>query len=388
MAGITDILTQGMGEEAGKAFGADIGGSINKGAALAQSIENMKAQREELEQKKQELQMQKATRILDAVEKGSQFKDKAAQNLYFKNYVPGMIKAFKMQDLFPDELMSYVQQSEDVRNKLIGLRLDIQDKIQSGQLKGAAIFQYAKDRLSPEELPLLDTDSLLEQQKFAASEGGKFDRAQFIAGASAAKQEREIKSTGEKEVARETGKEYVAYMANGGRASISSSIRRLEDAANALETGNVKTGGVTTTIPGFRSDSVQVMLNPKMVEMRTEAQSALNNVLRQTLGAAFTKDEGERVLNQVWDDKQSPSVNAKKIREKLVELRSNVADKEALFKRYGHPVPSERGAAEAWLKSKKIQAASLDETEYQKFISGAADKLGISIEDVRKILGK
>ncbi len=113
-------------------------------------------------------------------------------------------------------------------------------------------------------------------------------------------------------------------------------IRNLEEAANALKTGAVKTGNISNKIPLFKTDDAQSMLNPQMVAVKTQSQAALNTVLRATLGAQFTAEEGVRVLNQVWDDKATPAANYKKLRNKIMELKANVKNAEGEFKRFGY----------------------------------------------------
>ncbi len=336
MATLNDMLLGSAIESSKKA--PDALKAMQTGAQLAQAASNVQAQRAQMEQQKEQIQVQKADKIMEAIEKGNNFKDKAAQNLYFKNHVPGMVKALKMEEFFNPEIMSYIQQSPDVRNKLVGLRLDIQDKINNGQLKGANILQYAQSKLTPEELPMLDTDSLLEQQKFAASEEGKSYRAQLVQQGQGERQGTQIDSKGKTALAETVAKQYADYIGAGGRASINASLKKLDEAATALETGKVVTGGKSTVIPGFKSDEAQSIINPQLVEMKSQAQSALNSVLRQTLGAQFTEAEGTKILNQVWDDKLAPKVNAKKVRDKIAELRTGVKDKEKLFKEQGFKV--------------------------------------------------
>lgn len=336
MASISDMLvnsalqtsTQAPDTTQAAASGAQMG------AQLAQQVQNAQMQRAQLEEKKQMLQMQKVDKVMGAIEAGDKFKDKSAQSAYYKNYIPGMIKALKVDDVFNPDLMSFVQQSPDVRAKLAGLKLDVQDKINRGELKGAEIMNYVKGKTTPEELANLDTDSLIEQQKFAASEEGKGFRAKLTADASAGRAQATRDAVGEGELAKKVADAYSKYSAEGGRSGMQSALSKLKEASSLLKSGQVSTGGVTTKIPGFKNDDAQSMLNPKLVEVRTQAQAALNTVLRATLGPQFTEQEGVRVLNQVWDDRQSPAVNAKKVDEKVTELQNNVKNAESEFKRF------------------------------------------------------
>jgi len=334
MASISDMLVQSSlqgSQQAGESFTS----GLKAGADLASTIEAAQQRRAQIEQQKEQLYMQKVDKVMEAVEKGAGFKDKIAQNNYFKNYVPSMIKAFKVDDFFNPELMGFMQ-SPEVRDKLVGLRLDIQDKINNGELKGAQILQYAKSKVSPEELAQLDTESLLEQQKFAAQEAGKSARAETVADAAAGRAKAAREDAGQVELSKKVADKYANYTAGGGRAGMQSSLTKLSEVAKALETGEVETGGVSTKIPWIKSDDAQSMLNPKMVQFKTDAQAALNNILRTTLGTQFTEQEGIRVLNQVWDDRQPPKVNAKRVQDKIKELRANVRDSESEFRRFNY----------------------------------------------------
>lgn len=142
-------------------------------------------------------------------------------------------------------------------------------------------------------------------------------------------------SAGSKELEKKIASKYADWSAGGGRSGIESSLVKLNEVANKLETGKISTGGMTTFIPGLNSDTVQSAINPEMVNTKIEAQSALNSVLRQTLGAQFTAQEGDRVMRQIWDDKQTPQANAKKIRMKISELRSNALSAEREFSKFG-----------------------------------------------------
>jgi hypothetical protein len=340
---------------------------------------------------------------MDAIEKGSGFKDKAAQNMYFKNYLPGMVKALKLNDFFTPETMQFVQGSQEVREKLLGLRLDMQDKIANGELRGAAIFDYAKSKLTPEELAMLDTDSLIEQQKFAMSEAGKTERVSMGQTGQMVRQATQIGSAGQTALAQDVAKKYADYKAGGGRAGMEASLKKLEGAAAALQTGKVTTGGVSTVIPGFKTDAAQSVLNPQMVAVKTDAQAALNTILRATLGAQFTAQEGERVLNQIWDDRQPPKENARRIKEKIDELRSNARNAESEFQRFGYM--QESGIADKGKKAKATAVSAppewqnklnsqidrvkkLNPDEYGKYVNAFANKYNLSAEQVKKALGK
>lgn len=386
MPGIGDLLIQ-SGIQSSKDV-PDIGGAVQKGAELAQTVQNIQAQRQQIEQKKQEIQMQKANAITDTLKIAADAKDPKLKQFLLKNVMPGKIKALGMEEFFGPQTLELLQSSDAAIQKVLGLQLDLEDKVNKGQITGAQAYQQARDLLqNPEELALLDTDRIFEAQKFAVSESGKGSRAAYVAGASATKAREARQEAGNVKLSEEIAKRYADYAAGGGRAAMQTSLGKLEDVASALETGQVKTGGLSTKLPGFKSDDAQSMLNPKLVEMKTQAQSALNAVLRATLGTQFTEQEGLRVLNQVWDDRQTPAVNAKKVRAKINELRTNLKNSENEFKRYGYLKDTGISDWKSSVKRQKERFLKLSPEAKDKALKGMADKFGVDVGAIKKELG-
>lgn len=330
MASITDMLVQGATQSA-QSSGEQLTSGIKTGAALAEQLERTAQMREQMEQQKQQLQLQKVDKLTGLMEKGAQIKSKAARNAFFKNYIPKTAAALGLQDFIPEDTMMMIQADPEQAKKLSLLRA----KITSGQMT----YDQAVSQLDPEEFALMDEAEVAQlesAEKFRVQQENSTERTKYVAGAATARADQARSEAGQVELAKDVAKKYSTYKAGGGSAGMKSSLEKLNEVANALETGTVKTGGATTKIPWLKSDDAQSMLNPKMVEYKTEAQAALNNVLRATLGAQFTEGEGVRVLNQVWDDRQPPAVNAKRVKSKIKELQQNVKDAEAEFSRFGY----------------------------------------------------
>lgn len=395
MASIADMLIQQGLQESGRPV--DISGSIQKGAELAQAMQNMELKRAELEEKKANIKVVKAEKIMDAIEKGSNFKDKAAQNIYFKKHVPSMIKAFGMDDIFGSEVMEYVQTSPDVRNKLIGLRLDIQDKINNGELRGAEIIAYAQQKLSPEELPLLETDSLLEQQKFATKERNDTERSRMLMLGQEQRQQTQIQSVGKQQVAKDVAKEFADYQAAGGRATFEKNLKKLEEAAKKLESGQIQTGQLSAAIPFLGSDAAQDIINPATAALRDDVRGAVQGTLRMTLGSQFTEKEGEAIYNRAINPKQTGAENARRIRAEANAMRQTMANKEAEFAAQGYQVKAPKikeqqpkPAAKAYqseIQSAKAAINKLSKEKREAAIKRIAEGFGITVKDVKKELG-
>jgi NACalpha-BTF3-like transcription factor len=380
MASIAEMLVGSTIQQAQKA--PDITGAVESGAKLAQTAEQIKMQRQQMEDRKQEVQMQKANSIVDTIKIAAQSKDRNLRNFMLKKVVPGKVAALGMDKFFTPETLEMLQSSDEVQKKVLGLQLQLDQQVRSGEITGAEAYQRAQSVLSnPEELAMLDTDQIFEAQKFSASEEGKGFRAQMVAEAAMAKQRDTQESTAKVTLARNTANRYDDYLAGGGKSGMESSLRLLEDAAKSLETGQVTTGGITTKIPGFRSDAVQSEINPKLLEARTQAQAALNTVLRATLGAQFTEKEGERLLNQVWDDKLAPAVNARKIRAKIRELRENLKNSEKAFVKAG--LMTEEAAQE----KKKTTFKDISPAAQKVAIELYMKQKNVSEKEARKALG-
>ncbi len=153
--------------------------------------------------------------------------------------------------------------------------------------------------------------------------------------AAADRQTTDIASTGPKEVARKTGDLYSEYAAGGGREGFNKSIEQLNAAAASLDKNPKLTGNLSQKIPYLNSDGSQTFLNPEAVRVKTQAQAALNSALKQTYGSQFTEKEGQRVLNQIWDDRQSGEVNRGKILDQIKTLKRDMRSRETEFNKQG-----------------------------------------------------
>lgn len=331
----------------------DIAGNMAKGAQLAQQAEQISQNRAKLEQAKQEHELAKFEKVGGWIDTASKMPDGAAKKAFLRNFVPNGIKALGLQDKVDPTVFSMIQGDPNLGSF-------ITHQIRTGKTNMSVLSSpdgVAELAASPEYQQFGGLEALkntvdatrpeLEKAQEAQIKAGELeDRAEAYAAAQANKAGAARADAGNVELSKEIAKKYSDYSAAGGRAGLQSALTSLRSAANALQTGTVVTGGISNKIPGFKSDDVQSSLNPKLLEMRTQAQAALNTVLRSTLGAQFTEREGERVLNQVWDDKLSPGANAKKILNKVKELESNVKGAESEFRRFGFMSEKTKSAAD------------------------------------------
>lgn len=357
----------------------DISGAITQGAQLAQTIEGMKQGRAQLELQKQNLQMQKANSVVDTMKIAASSKDKRLKDFLLKKVLPAKVNALGMGEFFTPETLEMVQSSEDAQKKVLGLQLYLDEEVRAGRMRGDEAYAYAQQKLNdPEELAMLDTDQLFDAQKFKHSEEGKSTRKIMEVQAAMGKQVQAQQAAPVVAEATEKAKGRVKYLAEE-KAAGEAGIDSLLDVADKLDnpsTSKVNTGKLTQAIPGLRSDAVQSLLSPETVAAKTQAQSALNALLRQTLGAQFTQQEGERVLNQIWDDKQPNKENSRRVRLKAKQIQAEMKAKAETLGVGGSPADI-----------KKKEFLKLSPESQKKALPGFAKYLNMSIEEAKKELG-
>jgi hypothetical protein len=171
MAGsIADMLVQGT-IQAGQKAGDD----IKTGAQLAQTVEQIASNRAMLEQKRQELQMQKVEKLTTAMEVGAKMKSKSARNAYFKNYIPNMQNALGLQDFIPQETMAMIQADPEQAKKFSLLKTKI--------FNGDMTYDQAVATMEPEEWAMLDDSEVVQleaAEKFRVQQGNTTARAGMI----------------------------------------------------------------------------------------------------------------------------------------------------------------------------------------------------------------
>ncbi len=378
---LTGIVAQG---------GEKIASNIQSGAQLAQGIEQVQMQRQQMEQQKQELQLNKAQKVISAIQAGDNFKDKAAQSNYYKKVIPSMVRVFKLEDVFSPDLMEMVQVSPDVRQKVLGLQLDVQDKVQKGELRGADIMSYVKSKLTPEELPLLDTDVLMEQQKFSAGEEGKAYRGKLVADAAAGRQQTQIEAAPETEYKKDVAKVAANYNTQGGAAGVAKNVAKMRGVIDKLKSNDIKLGTLAKNIPYGSTEEVLSRIDPKAKAAMDDVRGAIN--LRAALADPNpTAMQVNSIMSRAFDPRLSNSENVKKLEEAIVELETAAKDREQEFKKFGFAqksaAPSPGKDGRAWLSGQSSSYKKLPQDQQMKFIEGAAKKFDIPLEDVKKALG-
>ena len=164
-------------------------------------------------------------------------------------------------------------------------------------------------------------DRALKERQIAAYEAQTRAQARK-AEAEAAKERTEKKekpTIGEQTVDREFAKKYNEWR-TGGKADYEENKKIFDEAITALEKGNVSTGaasGIGSRLPGVRTATR---------ELETRVRKAVNGMLRATLGAQFTEEEGKRIFEQTFDPFASPEENVKNMQTELNRIEKRAKD--------------------------------------------------------------
>jgi len=115
----------------------------------------------------------------------------------------------------------------------------------------------------------------------------------------------------------------------GGEKSRSASrINQLKAVTNVLESGKRITGPVV----GLTPDVVLSFVNPGSREARANAERVIQEGLRATLGAQFTKVEGENFLARAYDPKAPQADNVRRLRSIVTQMEESAKDRESMMK--------------------------------------------------------
>lgn len=203
-------------------------------------------------------------------------------------------------------------------------------------------------------------DRALKERQIAAYEAQTKAQTKKAEADTAKEQRKESEklSVGEETLDREFAKVYKDWSTKG-KADYEENSKILKDAIDQLDKGKVSTG----TLSGIGSKTPGVRTGTK--ELETRVRKALNGMLRATLGAQFTQEEGERVFQQTFDPFADPKENIKNMQTELSKLEKQkqlIEDQGKFFKQKstlkGYEIPEtlERSEEKQMLPQKDQQA--------------------------------
>jgi autotransporter adhesin len=115
---------------------------------------------------------------------------------------------------------------------------------------------------------------------------------------------------------------------SGEKSRAASRINQLKAVTNVLESGKRITGPVV----GLTPDVVLSFVNPGSREARANAERVIQEGLRATLGAQFTKVEGENFLARAYDPKAPQADNVRRLRSIVTQMEESAKDRESMMK--------------------------------------------------------
>jgi len=115
---------------------------------------------------------------------------------------------------------------------------------------------------------------------------------------------------------------------SGDKTKAASRINQLNAVVNILETQKRITGPVL----GLTPDVVQSFVTQTSVEARANAERVIQEGLRATIGAQFTRAEGEAFLARSYDQKAPQADNARRLKAIVTQMQESAKDREAMLK--------------------------------------------------------
>lgn len=385
MPGIADMLVQSA-LESSKPQPLDLGGAVTRGAQLGAHIQEVQNQRVMIEQKKQELQMQKAVAVTDTLKIAASSKDKRLKDFLLKKVMPGKIKALGMEEFFPPQTLEMVQTSDSAMEKVLGLQLDLEDRVNKGEMSGAQAYQKARQVLSnPEELALFDGDRLFEAQKFNVDQSNRMDRTALVQSGQAQRQQTQIATVGDVELKKDVAKSYNTWVAGGGLSAREKAKNIFESAINRLRNRDVVLGTVGKNIPWVG--------NPEKFPLGDEKAKALLDDIRggisireKTGDPNPTQTQIDSIMNRIIDPRLSNEENIKKLEMELNAMNADTKNKVNTFKRFGYGAEEPQGNKSDKKDGKSGAFKKLSAEAQALVIKKKAAATGKSEDQVRKEL--
>jgi len=135
---------------------------------------------------------------------------------------------------------------------------------------------------------------------------------------------------GEKSVDKDYAKQYNAYTGKG-RSNAVNTIDKLDRLAEEVgkDTGIGEAGGgrIGSMLPdSFRSRTA--------IQRRDDARNFANTTLKELFGGQLSDGEREAAAREYWNDSLDNESNSKRLKQKVKELRDNVAAEDAKVKYY------------------------------------------------------
>lgn len=383
MATLAEMMFQNASKSISEST-PDVMEAYKTGAQLALKQQELDQQSAKLEAQMKQAKEKSVGETIKVVQTALKFSNEADQRRFLKNALPKAAQAYETQDIFTPELVDMLTNSADSRKAMAF----IADKVRSGEVTVEQGMQFLSEQGLGEAI---EYKTMQDAAKFAQEEKNKTKRAEIMAGFKETAATKEFERTTAKRVKTAAGDDFGQYQLTGGKAALEQNAIDLNDAIVKLKSGAVSTGGLSTKFPYLKSDDVQSMLNQEMLNVEVAARKAIMPLLRATLGAQFTENEGERIFGTVFDRKAPATENARRMEAKLKELKATLKNKEDLFIKEGLITEEQRTVfgdekkkAPPKTPPKEIKAAYFRMNDQSK--KALAEKYNMTMEQLKKMM--
>lgn len=389
MATFAEMLIQGAQNQA-QSSGEQLTGGIKAGAALAESIENMRRQRDNLELEKQKVEMQKWEKGAAMFETYAKLPEGAAKKLYGTKVIPTNLSALGLDKKMDPALQEMMIKDEKLATVLMS-------EIRSGNLPMTIL---ANSEQAMEYVAKLGLDKTYNAQQIQDTvertlpeldKADEFNRqaqntrknAEIAAEATMGRQLQEQSVVGQQTVTKKVAEDYAKFTSGGGQAKIEAKLKKLDAVIADLESGKIDTGTLgkkLSVLPG--GQTVQAITDPKFKAAQDAVKSAIE--IKSILDSQFSDRAMEETQRQLGLDPVLPNaLNLKKLKDLRESLRNDTDSKIREFKNQGFIKESPKQSIQFTPRQKEMyQSASPAEK------AAIRKRLGLTEAEAAKRLGK
>lgn len=391
MASISELLVSSALEQSQKA--PDLAGGFAQGAQLAQNLERLKLQREELEQKKVDIKNQKLENMTNDILKARKIGGKALSG--YKEFLKNKAKVLKLDDIYTPEaidLVTSVPENIDRFDVLVS-------KVTSGELDYETAAQTLKDEGLFYEVDPVERERLQKAAETAILEQNKAGRAETMAQATTQRAREARQEAGEVELDKKLAAEASKFKGAGGESAIDSKIRKLDDVIKQFKSGKLKTGNIAKSLPGIGSDMALKLYDKELKAARDTVKSAIN--VKSILDSQFSDRALEEVQNNLGIDSGLPTAeNIRRLEELSKSLKQEKSSKVKEFRSRGYVEgapqskkvkgkAATRNLDVVSVRGKEIPADAIVEAAKQdpNLLKEIADDMGTTLDQLKEDLG-
>lgn len=357
-----------------------------QGAELALKQEQLMQQKAQLQQKKAELENAKIEKFVNAIQAGANYKGQAKTN-YYNKAMPIYRDSLGLTEQFPDDTIKMIAADDLTMAKFNALA----SKVRRSELSAAGAIAMLNNPVDFANVPPEVKEDLYDQLGDAEKVAVQAESQRNSIMAQNMRQEKDIASTGKKEVAKKVADEYSKYEAVGGAAGMSKAEEALQKAINQLQTGAVTTGGKLENIPYGSSLPVMARLNKPLKTLRDSVLST-QNIKALSGDPNPTQMQIEAIESRILDPMADNQTNIKKLQAELNRIRTERAKKESQFIQQGFMQPQApqggKAAAQAPAQGRTVnfKGKPVDEVKLRSYLQQFPN--GPDAADIKKALGE